>query len=195
MENVELFGRSFTPEQVRKGVMILGGLMMAYLLYSWTWPQIQAYMDLESQIQQKQERLTQVQSGLRSKPELLAAIKRDRLQIAQLRDRIPSRKEVLAVLLVDLNRMFDQTGNRLVGFSPTGFKGLGKQGDLSDIGAITINIHAVGTYPHAIRLFDDLSRYQNILTIDDPTFSPASDQGSDYQLDYTFDMTTFVLDQ
>lgn len=195
MDSIQLFGLTLTPVRLRLLILLAAVLAMAYLVYDGIWPKVQAYQDLRAKIADQSDLLARTRQGLRSKPELQALLAKDEAQLAALRGRIPGKQAVLSVLLVDLDKLFAKTRNHMDSFTPSAFTRLGRQGDLADVGRITVAIQAEGTYPEAIDLFEHLARYEHVIQIDTPSFSPASDQKQEALLNYTFNLTTYALDR
>lgn len=197
MEGITLFGRTFTTEQLRLGAIALSILIGLMLFLQNDLPKIQQYLDLRAEVEKNQKDLEAAQAITQTEPQIRARLSRVQTNLAVLRGRFPPRNQILSVLLVDLSQIFASSHNQLLSFQPKEFTTL-TQASLRDLGKISIDIRARGNYPSVIALFDALSRYERVLTIENPTLTPTGaagngSLGNDLEVDFT--LTTYALNQ
>ena len=196
MENITLFGRTLTPEQLQKVVIIAGVAIGGLMFTSGTLPLIQEYLTQRDAIAEREQQLLDKQLLVGSEAQIMA--KRDRVErnLVALRNRFPPRNQMLSTLLVDLSSLFRESNTTLVTFRPTEFKPL-EQASLRELGKMSVEITAQGSYPSMILLFDLLSRYERVLTIENPRMTPggAGAGGLGNELTVTFTLNTYALNQ
>lgn len=194
MENIQLFGRTITPEQLKLGVIGLSVVLGFGLFAQNDLPKIQQWMELRNELDQTRQNLERARRQTLTEPQARERLARVQNNLATLRSRFPPRGQILSILLVDLQKIFADSQNQLISFQPKEFTML-TQASLKDLGKISIDIQAKGSYPSVILLFDMLSRYERVLTIENPTLSPAGDSKLGNELQVTFTLTTYALNQ
>lgn len=195
MENIQLFGRTITPDQLQKLVIAAGVGIGVLLFASSTWPLIQEYLEQRDAIAEREQQLLDKQLLVGSEAQILAKRERVERNLVNLRNRFPPRNQMLSTLLVDLSSLFRESNTTLVSFRPTQFKPL-EQASLRELGKMSVEITAQGSYPSMILLFDLLSRYERVLTISNPRMAPVG-SGSTLgnELTVTFTLDTYALNQ
>lgn len=194
MENVTLFGRTITPEQMKLGVIGLAILVGVMLFAQNDVPKIQHWLELRTELDQTKANLDRARRQTLTEPQARERLTRVQDNLATLRSRFPPRGQILSILLVDLQKIFTDSHNQLLSFQPKEFTML-TQASLQDLGKISIDIQAKGSYPSVILLFDMLSRYERVLTIENPTLSPSGDSKLGNELQVNFTLTTYALNQ
>jgi Tfp pilus assembly protein PilO len=197
MENITLFGRTLTPEQLQKVVVIAGVAIGGLLFTSSTLPLISEYTTQRDAIAEREQQLLDKQLLVGSEAQIVAKKTRVERNLVTLRNRFPPRNQMLSTLLVDLSSLFRESNTTLVAFRPTEFKPL-EQASLRELGKMSVEITAQGSYPSLILLFDLLSRYERVLTVSNPKMSPGSSDGSGTlgnELTVTFTLNTYALNQ
>lgn len=194
MENITLFGRTITPEQLKLGVIGLAILVGLMLFAQNDLPKIQDWMTLRTELEETRTNLDRARRQTLTEPQARERLQRVQDNLATLRGRFPPRGQILSILLVDLQKIFADSHNQLLSFQPKEFTML-TQASLRDLGKISIDIQAKGSYPSVILLFDMLSRYERVLTIENPTLSPAGDSKLGNELQVNFTLTTYALNQ
>lgn len=194
MENIQLFGRTITPEQMKLGVIGLAVVMGLALFMQNDLPKIQEWMALRGQLDETKAAQEQARRQTLTEPQARERLARVQQNLGTLRSRFPPRGQILSILLVDLQKIFTDSHNQLLSFQPKEFTML-TQASLKDLGKISIDIQAKGSYPSVILLFDMLSRYERVLTIENPTLSPSGDSKLGNELQVNFTLTTYALNQ
>lgn len=194
MENITLFGRTITPEQLKLGVIGLAVVVGVMLFAQNDLPKIQQWMDLRKELDETRAAQEQARRQTLTEPQARERLARVQGNLATLRSRFPPRGQILSILLVDLQKIFTDSHNQLLSFQPKEFTML-TQASLRDLGKISIDIQAKGSYPSVILLFDMLSRYERVLTIENPTLSPSGDGKLGNELQVNFTLTTYALNQ
>lgn len=194
MENITLFGRTITPEQLKLGVIGLSILLGVVLFAQNDLPKINDWLSLRGELDETRTNLDRARRLTLTEPQAKARLDRVQDNLATLRSRFPPRGQILSILLVDLQKIFQDSHNQLLSFQPKEFTML-TQASLRDLGKISIDIQAKGSYPSVILLFDMLSRYERVLTIENPTLSPAGDSKLGNELQVNFTLTTYALNQ
>ena len=196
MGEITLFGRTISLEQIRLAIIGLCVLLAVASFWNTDVPKIQSWLDLRSQIDENQRELQAAQALTATEPQIRRRMARVETNMATLRDRFPPRNQILSVLLVDLSKIFKDTGNTLVSFEPRAFTPF-TQASLRDLGKMSIDITATGTYPTVLLLLDHLSRYERVLTIEDPTLTPTGGgtDGLNNELTLTFTLTTYAINE
>lgn len=196
MENITLFGKTLTPDQLQKIVIVAGVGIGLLLFFSGTMPLIQEYLDQRDAIAQREQQLLDKQLLVGSEAQILAKRERVERNLVTLRNRFPPRNQMLSTLLVDLSSLFRESNTTLVSFRPTEFKPL-EQASLRELGKMSVEITAQGAYPSMILLFDLLSRYERVLTIENPRMTPSgsAEGGLGNELTVTFTLNTYALNQ
>lgn len=196
MENLQLFGRTITPDQLQK-IVVASGVAIGTLLFSTgTLPLINEYMAQREAIAQREQQLLDKQRLVGSEAQIMAKKARVERNLVTMRNRFPPRNQMLSTLLVDLSSLFRESNTTLVSFRPTQFQPL-EQASLRELGKMSVEITAQGSYPSMILLFDLLSRYERVLSISNPRMSPGpSGPGTlGNELTVTFTMDTYALNQ
>ncbi|MBO9541873.1 type 4a pilus biogenesis protein PilO [bacterium] len=196
MESITLFGRTIqlTPEVQSRGV-IIGCVVLGLLMFnSSAWPKIQEYMAMRATLDESRTALDNAKALTQTGPQIKARLKRVEDNLAALHGRFPPRNQVLSIMILDLAKIFKDTHNELVSFQPREFTNL-PQESLKDLGKISVEVTAKGTYPSVILLFDQLSRYERVLTIEAPTLTPGEADSLNSNLTVTFTLTTYALSQ
>ncbi|GEM_PF-2095773 len=197
MENIQLFGRTITPDQLQKIVIVAGVAIGGLLFSSSTLPLIQEYLTQRDAIAEREQQLQDKQLLVGSEAQILAKKARVERNLVTMRNRFPPRNQMLSTLLVDLSSLFRESNTTLVTFRPTQFQPL-EQASLRELGKMSVEITAQGSYPSIILLFDLLSRYERVLTISNPQMSPGSVAGTGSlgnELSVTFSLNTYALNQ
>lgn len=196
METITLFGRTIqvTPE-LKSRSLIAGCATVGLLLFnSNAMPKVQEYMDMRATLADSRTKLETSQAFVQQGPQIQARLKRVEENLATLHQRFPPRNQVLSVMLLDLSKIFQDTHNELVSFQPREFTALSQE-SLKDLGKLSVEVTAKGTYPSVILLFDQLSRYERVLTIEAPTLTPGETDSLNSNLTVTFTLTTYALNQ
>ncbi len=196
MENIQLFGRTITPDQLQKIVIVAGVAIGGLLFSSSTLPLIQEYSTQRDAIAEREQQLQNKQLLVGSEAQIMAKKATVERNLVTLRNRFPPRNQMLSTLLVDLSSLFRESNTTLVAFRPTEFKPL-EQASLRELGKMSVEITAQGSYPSMILLFDLLSRYERVLTVSNPKMTPGgSGSGSlGNELSVTFTLDTYALNQ
>jgi len=194
MENITLFGRTITPEQMKLGAIGLSVVVGLMLFAQNDLPKFNDWMTLRSELDETRTAQEAAARQTLTEPQARDRLKRVQENLAALRSRFPPRGQILSILLVDLQKIFQDSHNQLLSFQPKEFTML-TQASLRDLGKISIDIQAKGSYPSIILLFDMLSRYERVLTIENPTLSPAGDSKLGNELQVNFTLTTYALNQ
>ena len=196
MENITLFGRTLTPEQLQKVVIIAGVAIGGLMFTSGTMPLVQEYLAQRDAIAEREQQLLDKQLLVGSEAQITAKRERVERNLVALRNRFPPRNQMLSTLLVDLSSLFRESNTTLVTFRPTEFKPL-EQASLRELGKMSVEITAQGSYPSMILLFDLLSRYERVLTIENPKMNPGGGAagGLGNELTVTFTLNTYALNQ
>lgn len=197
MENLQLFGRTITPDQLQK-IIIGAGVLIGGLLFSTsTVPLIQEYLAQREAIAQREQQLMDKQRLVGSETQIRAKKAQVERSLVTLRNRFPPRNQMLSTLLVDLSSLFRESNTTLISFRPTQFQPL-EQASLRELGKMSVEITAQGSYPSMILLFDLLSRYERVLSISNPRMAPGGAAGVGTlgnELTVTFTMDTYALNQ
>jgi len=197
MENITLFGRTLTPDQLQKVVIVAGVAIGGLLFSSSTLPLIQEYSTQRDAIAEREQQLRDKQLLVGSEAQIEAKKARVERNLVTLRNRFPPRNQMLSTLLVDLSSLFRESNTTLVSFRPTQFQPL-EQASLRELGKMSVEISAQGSYPSLILLFDLLSRYERVLTISNPKMTPGGAAGTatlGNELTVTFTLNTYALNQ
>ena len=197
MENITLFGRTLTPDQLQKVVIIAGVAIGGLLFSSSTLPLIQEYVTQRDAIAEREQQLRDKQLLVGSEAQIEAKKARVEQNLVTLRNRFPPRNQMLSTLLVDLSSLFRESNTTLVSFRPTQFQPL-EQASLRELGKMSVEITAQGSYPSLILLFDLLSRYERVLTVSNPKMTPGCAAGGitlGNELTVTFTLNTYALNQ
>lgn len=195
MDSITLFGRTLSIEQLKLGIVGVSVLLGLGLFVNNDWPKIQDWLDLRHQIDDAQRDLDNARAVTQTEPQIRARLATVQRNLAVLRERFPSRNQILSILLVDLSKIFKDSHNELITFQPKEFTAL-TQTSLRDLGKISIDITARGSYPSVLLLFDQLSRYERVLTIENPVLTPSgSGNGLGNDLTLSFTLTTYALNQ
>jgi len=197
MENITLFGRTLTPDQLQKVVIVAGVVIGGLLFSSSTLPLIQEYVAQRDAIAEREQQLRDKQLLVGSEAQIEAKKVRVERNLVTLRNRFPPRNQMLSTLLVDLSSLFRESNTTLVSFRPTQFQPL-EQASLRELGKMSVEITAQGSYPSMILLFDLLSRYERVLTISNPKMVPGGAAGVatlGNELTVTFTLNTYALNQ
>ena len=197
MENITLFGRTLTPDQLQKVVIIAGVAIGGLLFSSSTLPLIQEYVTQRDAIAEREQQLRDKQLLVGSEAQIEAKKARVEQNLVTLRNRFPPRNQMLSTLLVDLSSLFRESNTTLVSFRPTQFQPL-EQASLRELGKMSVEITAQGSYPSLILLFDLLSRYERVLTVSNPKMTPGGAAGGitlGNELTVTFTLNTYALNQ
>lgn len=197
MENIQLFGRTITPEQLQKLVPYVGVLVGGLIFSSSTFPLIQEYLTQRDAIAEREQQLLDKQLLVGSEAQIMAKKTRVERNLVTLRNRFPPRNQMLSTLLVDLSSLFRESNTTLITFRPTQFQPL-EQASLRELGKMSVEITAQGSYPSMILLFDLLSRYERVLTVSNPRMTPGTITGPGSlgnELTVTFTLDTYALNQ
>lgn len=195
MGDITLFGRTITAEQIRLAVIGLSIFMGVYMFWNTDMPKIQAWLDLRAQIEQSQHELEAAQALTATEPQLLSNLAQVQTNMATLRNRFPPRNQILSILLIDLSKIFQDSNNSMTSFQPREFTTFSQE-SLRDLGKISIDITAKGNYPTILQLLDRLSRYERVLTIENPQLQPAaSETGLNNDLTLSFTLTTYAMNE
>lgn len=195
MDTLTLFGRTWTYQQIKLGLFAFAALLFLYVFANNSWPKVSEYLELRDQMAQRETELRDAQAVTMTATQVEAKFQRVQENLATLRNRFPSRTQVISTLLVDLSRIFRDSHTTLIDFHPKEFTSLGNA-SLKDLGKISIEITAKGSYPSIILLFDLLSRYERVLTVEAPTFTPAgAAEGLGNELTASFTLTTYALSE
>lgn len=194
MGAITLFGRTITFEQLKLGIIILSGAICLLLFFQNDWGMIGQWQQLNDELQNLENDLDQAQKQTQNEAQVKARYTAVQTNLAALRGRFPARGQILSILLVDLSNIFKQAHTTLVSFQPKEFIPL-TQGSLKDLGKMSIDITAQGSYPSVILLFDLLGRYERVLTIESPQLHPSSKSALNNDLTVTFTLTTYALNQ
>lgn len=196
MESITLFGRTIhlTPELYPR--LVVGGCVLVglFMLNGNAVPKIQEYLAMRTTLAESRTELENAQAITQTGPQIKARLKRVRENLDALHGRFPPRNQILSIMLLDLSKIFEDTHNELVSFQPRQFTAL-TQESLKDLGKLSVEVTAKGTYPSVILLFDQLSRYERVLTIEAPTLTPGTADSLDSNLTVTFTLTTYALSQ
>lgn len=195
MNDITLFGRTITPEQLRMGVIGLSAFMGIYLFWTTDMPKIEQWLELRSQIEQNQRELEAAQALTATEPQILGNLAKVQTNMAALRNRFPPRNQILSILLVDLSQIFQDSDTTMTSFQPQDFTTF-TQESLKDLGKISIAITAKGNYPTILQLLDRLGRYERVLTIENPQLTPTeSETGLNNDLTLSFTLTTYAMNE
>lgn len=217
MNNLKLFGREFTPEQVRQALIALFIFLFAYNVYNTTWPSVDAYLAKRAEIEEQEQKIKAASNQVYTREQIEGRLRDVRAELAHIQNRFPLRNQILSILLVDLSQIFKDSGTYLANFEPMGFKPL-EQGALKNLGRMQIKIAARGDYPSIILLFDKLSKYDRVLRIEEPVITPrgagasaaataeggvaaapaaapTDSSGFSRMLDVSFTLTTYALNR
>ncbi|MNK52840.1 hypothetical protein D3C87_717850 [compost metagenome] len=197
MENITLFGRTLTPDQLQKVVIIAGVAIGGLLFSSSTLPLIQEYTTQRDAIAEREQQLRDKQLLVGSEAQIEAKKARVERNLVTVRNRFPPRNQMLSTLLVDLSSLFRESNTTLISFRPTQFQPL-EQASLRELGKMSVEITAQGSYPSLILLFDLLSRYERVLTVSNPRMAPGGAAGTTAlgnELTVTFTLNTYALNQ
>lgn len=196
METITLFGRTIqvTPELKSRGVIAGCALVGLFMFNNTALPKIQEYMAMRTTLAESRTELENAQAITQTGPQIKARLKRVEENLATLHGRFPPRNQVLSIMLLDLSKIFQDTHNELVSFQPREFTAL-TQESLKDLGKISVEVTAKGTYPSVILLFDQLSRYERVLTIEAPSLTPGEADSLNSNLTVTFTLTTYAINQ
>lgn len=197
MDSIQLFGRTITPDQLQKLVIVAGLVIGGLLFSSGTLPLIQELMTRQEEIRTRRETLADKKALVGSEAQILAKKERVERNLVTLRNRFPPRNQMLSTLLVDLSSIFRESNTTLVTFRPTQFQPL-EQASLRELGKMSVEITAKGSYPSMILLFDLLSRYERVLAVENPRMTPgntAEGGALGNELTVTFTLNTYALNQ
>lgn len=194
MGDIVIFGRTITSEQIRLAILGLCVLIAAFMFWNTDVPKLQSWLELRSQIDQNSKELDAAQALTATEPQIRDRLARVQTNLATLRSRFPPRNQILSVLLVDLSRIFQNSRNTMTSFQPREFTTF-SQASLRDLGKISIDITAKGNYPTILLLLDQLSRYERVLTIENPQLTPAGSGGLNNDLTMSFTLTTYAINQ
>lgn len=177
MNNIRLFGREFTPEQIRQAAIALFIFIFGYNVWNTTWPSLDAYLAKRAEIEEQDQKIKAASSQVYTREQIEGRLRDVRASLSSIQNRFPLRNQILSILLVDLSQIFKDSGTYMSNFEPLGFKPL-EQGALKNLGRMQIKIAARGDYPSVILLFDKLSKYDRVLRIEEPVISPKSGGGA-----------------
>ncbi|HEY9898726.1 MAG TPA: type 4a pilus biogenesis protein PilO [Pantanalinema sp.] len=196
MESITLFGRTIqlTPELYSRAVVVGCVLLGLFMFSNNALPKIQEYLAMRTTLAESRTELENAQAITQTGPQIKARLQRVEENLAALHGRFPPRNQVLSIMLLDLSKIFQDTHNELVTFQPREFTAL-TQESLKDLGKLSVEVTAKGTYPSVILLFDQLSRYERVLTIEAPTLTPGESDSLNSNLTVTFTLTTYALSQ
>ncbi|MEB3298613.1 MAG: hypothetical protein VKO21_03920 [Candidatus Sericytochromatia bacterium] len=213
--NLELFGRSYNPEQQRFGALVASVLLFLFNVYLNTFPPFMSYLDLRDRIQLNEQELVAATSLTTTKEDLARRETLIEAAFDRMRRGIPVRTQVLSILLVDLASLTAESNIEIVRFAPRDFQKKPKEpsdtslpAEFSDLGLQTIELEVSGKFPNLVQLLDRLATYEGVLQVGPPTIHGAkaepTGEGSaglsqpsltmDRNLNITFQVTTYALD-
>ncbi|MEB3187141.1 MAG: type 4a pilus biogenesis protein PilO [bacterium] len=195
MDSITVFGRTFTWDEVRQGVLLLAAVLMLWGLYTEVVSRWDNFVALRDQKEAGERELEEAATLTATETEVRARRERAEQKVAAIRDRLPTRATVLPTLLVDLSEVFRGVHVSLRRFQPKEFTALERE-SLRDVGRVSVEIAAEGTYPAIIALFDRFSKYDRVLLVENPVLTPAGDSSLGIRpLGVTFTLTTYALNQ
>lgn len=194
MDSITLFGRTFALEQLKLGIIVLSGLLAVLLFFQSDWAKIDQWSQLNDELTKLESDLQAAEAQTQTEAQVNARLSKVQTDLQNLRTRFPARGQILSTLLVDLSNIFHEANTTLVSFQPKEFTPL-TQGTLKDLGKMSIDITARGSYPSVILLFDLLGRYERVLTVENPQLRPGGKGELSNDLTVTFTLTTYALNQ
>ena len=196
MESLTLFGRTFTMEDIRRILLVVAVGLFAWGLLTELSPRMTQFSELNDLKATGEKEIEAAASLTSTEAEVRARREQAERHLDALRGRLPTRAQVIPTLLVDLSEIFRSVHVRLSGVQPKEFVPL-ERASLQDVGRLSIEITAQGTYPAVIALFDRFSKYDRILLVENPILTPSGDEGSlaIKPLGITFTLTTYALSQ
>ncbi|HBN07821.1 MAG TPA: hypothetical protein DD435_03940 [Cyanobacteria bacterium UBA8530] len=198
MENIQIFNRTITLEQIRMGIMGTCGALCLWMLYSQTFPKVQDYLGKRAENELKRKEIEEMKRGTRNMAQLQFDLTRVRHNLAKVRDRFPPKAQILSTLLVDLADIFRQCDCELSNFGPGEPQPLntGAAGEITrDLSLLPVQITARGSYSALITLFVRLSKYERVLDMQELTLTPEGGDGFSNKLGIQFTLTTYVLNR
>ncbi len=194
MDSITVFGRTYTLDDLRRFILIGAILMLLFGVFTEGQSRWENFSSLREQQDAGEKELQDAATLTATEAEV--RLRRDRAakKVETIRDRLPTRAQVLPTLLVDLSEVFRSVRVRLKRFQPKDFTSL-ERDSLRDVGRVSVEIAAEGTYPAIIALFDRFSKYDRVLLVEDPVFTTEGGQNSlaIQPLGVTFTLTTYAL--
>lgn len=194
MDSITLFGRTLSLETLKLGIIIISGVLTLALFFQNDWAKIDQYTQLNAELAKLESDLDAAKAQTQTEDQVRARFAKVQADLVVLRNRFPARGQILSTLLVDLSNIFREARTTLVSFQPKEFTPL-TQGSLKDLGKMSIDITARGSYPSVILLFDLLGRYERVLTVENPQLRPGGKGELNNDLTVTFTLTTYALNQ
>lgn len=199
MDTIRVFNRTFTLEQMQRGVVLACVGLCAFMLYKNCWPEFGVFLQKRSDNKDKRQEILVMQAETRNREQLRMDLAQMHTNLATMRARFPNKSEILSTLIVDLSDFFRQNECELLTFSPgepTPISG-GTSGEITkDLQTIPIGITARGSYSNLISLFKRLSKYERVVDMQGLALAPISGSKSfSNKLSVQFTLTTYVLGQ
>lgn len=214
--NIELFGRSFNPEQQRYAALLF--FLLLLLLQTWLgpWPRFEEYLEKRTTIAANEQTLLAAVSLTTSEAEIAERERLNEEDFERMRRGIPANTQVLSILLVDLASLAAESKIEIRRFAPFNFtlkeKAPGDEAlpaEFAALGTQTIELEVSGKFPDFVSFLERLSAYEGVLQVGPPTISPSNAGGAggegesqqaqanaaDRSLTFNFRVTTYALDQ
>lgn len=214
--NIELFGRTFNPEQQRFAALIFFLLLLLLQTYLGPWPRFEEYLEKKTTIEANEQTLLAAVNLTTTEGEIAERERLNNEDFERMRRGIPVNTQVLSILLVDLASLAADSKVEIRRFAPSNFtlkeKAPGDESlppEFAALGTQTIELEVNAKFPDFVQFLERLSAYEGVLQVGPPTIrppagasaaaegavAPAQPGNANRTLSINFRVTTYALDQ
>lgn len=166
------FGITFTPKVIGIVTALAGVGLAAYIGANMVAPQLEEAQELRESIELKQADLEKKQATIARQDDLIAELRQAEIKNKQVLGLFSSQK-ALDTLLLDLNRVINNSNARLSKFNPDyGASGIVTDGSLGPelnykLKRQVTNVAFSGTFAQSLSIMQAIDRLQTVLVVQD----------------------------